>query len=145
RYLEIKPGPCSDEPLRWWCRVLQKIIPAANPDLEKLYSKTRKWWLEIDDTGKPWREIGFDADMKPIVLGPVGRNFGFLVDSSDDWSTSQEDSAEAAAGFERTWQGLWPTFAHLEKIGSEPGGAANRGQPVPSETNRKSPAAGPGH
>jgi hypothetical protein len=125
RYLEIKTGPWREEPLPWWCRVLQKIIPAANPDLERLYSRTRKWWLELDDSGKPLREIGFDTDMKPFVIGPVGRNFGFLVDSSDDWSTSREDSPEAAAGFEKAWQELWPSFEHLNREGSEPDGAGN--------------------
>ena len=85
RYLEIDVGPWSDKPPPWWCRILQKIIPAANPELETYYQKTRKWWLEVDDEGKPQREIGFDAEENPIVLGPIGRNYGFLVDSSVDW------------------------------------------------------------
>ena len=65
--------------------------------------------------GVPRREIGFDEDMNPIVLGPIGNNFGFLVDSSDDWSTSKEDSEEVAKGFQAAWKEVWPTFKHLDK------------------------------
>jgi hypothetical protein len=120
RYLEIKTGPWGSEPLPWWCRILQKIIPAANPDLERYYPSARSWWLEIDETGKPRREIGFDADMQPVVLGPIGRNFGFLVDSSDDWTSSHEDSSEAASEFQKRWEQLWPRFRHLENENSQP-------------------------
>lgn len=115
RYLEIDTGPWTDEPLPWWCRILQKIIPAANPDLESYYPKTRKWWLEVDDEGKPQREIGFDAENNPIVLGPIGNNYGFLVDGSDNWKDSKEDSSEAKNDFERVWQSLLQQFAYLEK------------------------------
>lgn len=115
RYLEIRIGPWGDTPLPWWCRILQKIIPAANPDIERYYKHTRVWWLETDDAGVPQREIGFDADMNPIVVGPVGNNLGFLVDSSDDWSDSDEDSEQAAQGFEKAWETIWPKFEHLDK------------------------------
>ena len=115
RYLEIKTGAWSIEPLPWWCRILQKIIPRANPDIEKLYFQTRFWWLEVDDKNVPQREIGFDKFKKPIVLGPIGDNFGFLVDSSDDWSDSKDDSEEAKELFEKTWEELFPKFKHLEK------------------------------
>ena len=71
--------------------------------------------METDDNGAPQREIGFDADMNPIVVGPVGRNFGFLVDSSDDWSDSEEDSEEAAREFQSKWEQIWPEFKHLDK------------------------------
>jgi hypothetical protein len=37
-----------------------------------------------------------------------------------------------------------PEFFELQKKGAEPNGAANRGQPAGSGTNRTSPAAGPG-
>jgi hypothetical protein len=133
RYLEIKTGPWSVEPLPWWCRILKKIIPAANPDLETYYPRTRTWWLEVSDGGKPQREIGFDVEMNPIVLGPVGSNFGFLVDSSDDWTKSTEDSVQAARDFQKTWEVLWPKFMHLEKRNSQQNGAANGSQPIRSE------------
>lgn len=116
RYLEINTGPCwSDEPLPWWCRILQKILPAANPDIEKLYFQTHIWWLELDDENKPQREIGFDENKKPIVIGPIGNNFGYLVDCSDDWSDSKEDSEDASELFEKTWDVVYTQFKHLEK------------------------------
>ena len=129
RYVQIKTGPRSDEPPPWWCRALQRIIPSGNEDLESLYPNTRTWWLEVDEAGVPQREIGFDADMKPIVLGPVGRNCGFLIDASDDWSDCLEDSAEAAAGFEKAWQDLWPRFAHLNQEASQHDSRGNAAPP----------------
>ena len=115
RYIEINTGPWSGKPLPWWCRLLQKIIPPANPDLEQqFYPLTRRWWVELDDKGVPQREIGFDADGKPIVLGPVGHNFGFTVDTTEPWPESDEDSAEATKEFQKTWETLWPQFKHLE-------------------------------
>jgi hypothetical protein len=81
RYLEISTGPWSEEPLPWWCRILQKVIP----------------------------------ENEPIVLGPIGRNYGFLVDSSDNWKDSEEDSAEAKREFEKMWQALSQQFSNLEQ------------------------------
>lgn len=113
RYLRIEVSPSTDKPSLWWGKLLQKVLPAANPDIDQYFSVARKWWLEIDDNGKPNREIGFDSENTPIVLGPVGRNCGFLVDSSDDWKDSKEDSEEAGKEFEKTWQALWEKFGHL--------------------------------
>ena len=115
RYLEIKVGPWSKEPSPFWYRVLQKFIPAANPDLEKYYDETQVWWLEITDNGEPQREIGFDAKGNPIVLGPIGNNYGFLIDSSIDWSDSNEDSEEAVKNFDKQWAIVWDKFKFLEK------------------------------
>jgi hypothetical protein len=114
RYIQIEVGISPDKPHPWWGKLLRKVLPAANPDMEQFYALTRKWWLEIDDVGKPQREIGFDSENTPIVLGPVGNNPGFLIDSSDDWKDSVGDSAEAKNEFENTWQVLWKKFSHLE-------------------------------
>ncbi len=62
-------------------RLLQKLLPAANPDFEKLYQSVVKWYLEIDETGKPIREIGIDAKESTIVIGPWRRNRGLWTDS----------------------------------------------------------------
>lgn len=95
--------------------IFSTILPRANPDMEHLISQARVWWLEIEDSGEPAREIGFSETGEPIVIGPIGRNFGYLVDASDDWSSSTDDSPEVAAHFEATWARLWPRFAHLER------------------------------
>jgi hypothetical protein len=122
RYLQINTGPWTTKPLPWWCKLLKLIIPAANPDLEKYYFQTRAWWLEVEDNGKPKREIGFDENRIPIVIGPLGRNFGFLTDSSDDWRDPKEDSAEVARDFQKIWESIWPKFKHLDKQDSQQGG-----------------------
>lgn len=75
RYLRIEIDEPSGAP-GWGEKLvhaaLKALLPAANPDLEKLYDRVRVWWLEIEDTGEPIREIGFDVEGQPIVLGPVG-------------------------------------------------------------------------
>lgn len=117
RYLRIETGPSSEErPTQRIARaVLGAILPRANPDIEHLIEQACAWWLEIEETGEPNREIGFSENGMPIVIGPVGRNHGYLVDACDDWSGSSKDSAEAAANFETTWAAMWPSFAHLEQ------------------------------
>ena len=115
RYLQIDVGHQTSTRPPWWVRALAALLPSADPDLQAYYSKARTWWLEIDDNGAPLREIGFDAEMNPIVLAPAGRNVGFLIDSAEDWSDSATDSEEAARGFQKTWESFWPTFQHLDK------------------------------
>jgi len=117
RYLRIEIDEPGDAP-SWGAELvhaaLRALLPAANPDLEKFYDRVRVWWLEIDDTGESSREIGFDVEGQPIVLGPVGRNVGVLVDASGDWGDSDADSAEARASFDKVWESTFPAFAHLE-------------------------------
>jgi hypothetical protein len=124
RYLRIETLRDTTDPpaiptlTRLAARALESLLPHANPDLHPLLADVCVWWLEIEDTGEPTREIGFSAAGAPIVLCPVGSNTGVLVDAADDWSTSTADSAEAAARFEATWSALWPHFAHLDDRGS---------------------------
>jgi hypothetical protein len=117
RYLRIEIDEPSGAP-SWGGKLvlaaLKALLPAANPDVEKLHDRVRVWWLEIEDTGEPVREIGFDAAGEPIVLGPVGANVGLLGDASDDWSDSDAESAEAGANFDKVWERMFPAFAHLE-------------------------------
>ncbi len=116
RYLEIDTGlPRGETTDPWWLRIIGKLLPPANPDLEPYFSRTQIWWLEIDDDGTPRREIGFDIDGQAIVLGPVGGNHGFLIDASDDWRDSDEDSPEAARDFDAVWDSLWPKFKELDE------------------------------
>jgi hypothetical protein len=113
RYLLIEtPRGASEVP--WWISALSKILPSGSPDLEPLWAKASYWWLEVDAAGRPQREIGFSSEGEPLVLGPVGDNIGFLIDSSDDWSGTAGDSVDAAQQFERIWDDTWPRFQHLE-------------------------------
>ena len=116
RYLEIDIGlPTTEPTLPWWEKLLRLIIPAANPDLESYYNRTQIWCLEIKDNGEPVREIGFDPTGTAIVLGPIAGNFGYLIDSSDDWSDEATDSLEAAKRFEAEWKALWPQFKETDE------------------------------
>jgi hypothetical protein len=117
RYLRIGIDEPSGAP-SWGGKLvhaaLRALLPAANPDLEKFYDRVRVWWLEIEDTGEPNREIGFDVAGQPIVLGPVGTNVGLLIDACDDWSDSGADSPEARENFDQVWESIFPSFAHLD-------------------------------
>lgn len=86
KYLQIEFGN-KNEPSKesLWVKVLKKIIPAANPDMEPIYQSVTKWWLEVDEGGEPKREIGFDIQGQAIVLGPIGDNHGLLVDTGKVW------------------------------------------------------------
>lgn len=113
-YIEIEIEEWKNREASALVRVLKRILPAANPDLEALIKKTRFWWLEFDEDGLPQREIGFDQTRKPIVLGPVAENHGFLIDSADDWRSFKKTNSVAAANFESIWSQLWPSFEDLE-------------------------------
>lgn len=115
-YVKIDTGPWDSDADSWWIRLLKRILPAANPDLEdQLYPKTTFWWIELDDRRVPQREIGFDESSNPIVLGPVGRNYGFAVDQSAPLQEPLQLCSEAEERFQATWDHLWPQFEHLEK------------------------------
>ena len=117
RYLRIETRRSSENASglqRAASSVLGAIMPRANPDTERLIESVRVWWLEVEDTGEPNREIGFSESGEPIVIGPIGRNVGYLVDATDDWSASTDDSPEAAADFDATWSRVHRRFAHLE-------------------------------
>lgn len=115
RYLEIDTGPpTGDTKLPMWVRLLQKVLPSANPDLEQLIGQAQVWWLEVDDDGEPLREIGFDPNGQAIVLGPVEGNFGFLIDAGN-WNDSTQDSLRASREFDAVWTSLWPRFADLDE------------------------------
>lgn len=64
-------------------RVLFFFIPKANPDNEKLYRFVKKWYLELDDSGIPVREIGVDSNGNPLFGAPDNRNVGFWTDSAE--------------------------------------------------------------
>jgi hypothetical protein len=86
--------------------MLWEVGPKANPDFELLYSEVRWWYLEVDGKGgRVIREIGFQGQGKPIVVGPFGRNYGVWTDSPPlhDWSQFERIGQ---AEFDRCWK-LW--------------------------------------
>ncbi len=118
RYLKIEFGATpSNSSMPWWGKLLQKIIPAANPDLEHLYEETITWWLEVDENGEPQREIGFNKENEPIVLGPIGENYGLLVDTGKAWDNWEYEKPELKNEFEFIWNKIWKDFEHLNTKG----------------------------
>ncbi len=113
RYLRVEVQPPSHERHGWLYRGMAALLGASNPDIGPLHQEAWTWWLEVSDTGTPLREIGFNIEGEAIVLGPIGRNYGLLVDSPVDWQHSDGDSDEASQRFEERWNELWPKFKHL--------------------------------
>ena len=85
-------------------RVLSKVLPSANPDFETEYRSVSYWYLEITDS-KPTREIGFDRYGEPIVLGPLGANYGVWTDSPVTLHPSEFQSVTRDR-FEAAWRTL---------------------------------------
>ena len=74
----------SNEP--WQVRVLRVLlwfIPRANPDNEPLYPQLRCWALELDDDGRPLREVGIGEDGVVLFRAPDQRNLGLWTDSGE--------------------------------------------------------------
>ena len=88
--------------VRFW-RALLFFIPRASPDHEPLYRRVKKWYLELDDSGVPVREIGLDADGQALFGAPDDRNFGFWTDSKEAFQQDQL-SPMPAEEFERLWR-----------------------------------------
>jgi len=87
--------------VRLW-RTLLFFIPRASPDHEPLYRHVKKWYLELDDSGVPVREIGLDSDARALFGAPDKRNMGFWTDSD---KTFQKDELVPISTdeFERLW------------------------------------------
>jgi hypothetical protein len=84
-------------------RVLLWFVPHANPDNEPLYPLVRRWALEIDETGKPVREVGLGADSIVLFRAPDRRNRGMWTDSPVTISLHGLEPMEQHA-FEDLWQ-----------------------------------------
>jgi len=97
----------DDPPKRsWLARVLCAVFPMANPDFEGSYWRVRRWWVEIDGTGAPERELGFAEDGEAIVAAPVGSNFGYFTDSNMTFDPDEYREVPA-----ETFEAAWSTFA----------------------------------
>ena len=83
--------------------VLESLpIPQANPYWKNRYEAAENWWIEADAEGLPIREIGFTVDNRPIVIGPLSRNMGFIIDSNVTFEQFQNDES-IEREFERVW------------------------------------------
>jgi hypothetical protein len=89
-------------------RLLLFFIPRANPDNERLYRFVKKWYLELNDSDVPVREIGIDSNGQPLFGAPDERNFGFWTDSTEKFPLDKINSISADE-FEALWNEVQKT------------------------------------
>jgi hypothetical protein len=90
----------------WRARFLRAVlffIPNANPDHEKLYPEVSEWLLEIDEKGRPNREIGLDSKGQSLLAAPDEKNFGLWTDSPSILDPQQYDQVTKEE-FEEKWR-----------------------------------------
>ena len=86
--------------LEW---ILTRFIPEANPSYSDKMHLVREWYIEFDDDGQPWREIGVDSEGCAILAGPSTVDYGFWLDTNMKLDDFKGQSIEAA-DFEKLWQ-----------------------------------------
>ena len=85
------------------------FIPRSNPDFEAHVSQIRRWYVEVDEAGRPSREIGIDESGMPITAAPWQSNFGFWTDSAEPLPA--ERTEEIA---EDVFLNMWQRFEDLQ-------------------------------
>jgi hypothetical protein len=74
-----KPHPTISERIT---KLFLSIIPSANPGYDSNLYLVREWLIEIDDDGRPNREIGINRKGEPVIAGPSEENYGFWLDTN---------------------------------------------------------------
>jgi hypothetical protein len=100
--LAAPPTKNSSAP-NWLVRIVQAVVPAANPHFASLYPQVRSWLVEVNDDGTPEREVGLDAQGLPLVAGPVGPNMGYWTDGSYKFNVGQHE-AVGTQEFVNAWK-----------------------------------------
>lgn len=85
-------------------KILTIFIPQANPDYTAKMHLVYEWLIEFDDEGNPWREIGIDADGKPVLAGPDARNYGFWLDTNAQIKDFNDGVPVDKEIFEKLWR-----------------------------------------
>jgi hypothetical protein len=87
-------------------RIIRSVlffVPSANPDVEKLYPRVKKWILEVSEDGWPQREIGLDENALPLFRLPNERNSGFWTDMARTKFMRSDLVLIDADEFEKCW------------------------------------------
>lgn len=91
-------------------RILNKIIPKANPDFENKLQEVKIWLVECDTkTGIPEREIGLDNTGQVIVAMPFKNNYGYWTDNNlklEDFQSDFETAEIEKEKFFWYWDGF---------------------------------------
>jgi hypothetical protein len=99
-------------PADWRMKLVSTLlwfIPRSNPDFEIHFSRVRRWYLEVDDSGLPSRELGVDERGTPITAGPWERNSGFWTDFGEPLPV--ERTEEIAKD---VFEAMWDRFTDLQ-------------------------------
>jgi hypothetical protein len=100
----LTPKSTDSSPPGWFIRLLQSVLPAANPDLERYYDDVVTWHVEIEEgTGQPLREVGLDEQQRVLVIGPWRNNHGFIVDCCRTFVPTEYPQISQEQ-FEHEWQ-----------------------------------------
>ena len=89
----------------WKTRIIYFLlffIPKANPDNEAKLHLVTKWLLEINENGKPEREIALDKNEEVVFSSPNNRNTGLWTDGPD-LIKEKELTPISKEYFERLW------------------------------------------
>lgn len=91
----------------WRVKLIKLVLffmPVANPDIEKLYPRVKKWLLEIGDDGCACREIALDEG-RVLFCTPNDRNTGFWTDMAAAKFEDEELIEIPKSDFESVWCG----------------------------------------
>ena len=90
-------------------KILEFLLPQANPDFDHLYLLVETWYIEydeIDEQDGAYREVGRDAYGRIIVKDPDERNSGFWSDTNmgiNDYIKQMHAEYISKEEFEAVW------------------------------------------
>ncbi len=83
RYICYELDEDPEGSLNWYeClqyKLTKKLESKLNPDFNEKYDDVIYWWLELDKNAIAVREIGFNSDGIPLVIGPYKKNKGIFT------------------------------------------------------------------
>ena len=104
-------------PADWRAKLIYALlwfIPRSNPDLEVHFCRVRRWYVEVDESGLPVREVGIDERGTPITAGPWEHNFGFWTDSGEPLPEDRVEEIRKEE-FDTMWQGFADSRSNRSK------------------------------
>jgi hypothetical protein len=90
-------------------KILEFLLPQANPDFDHLYLLVETWYIEYDEKYEEdgtIREVGRDAYGRIIVKDPDERNYGFWNDTNmglNDFIEQMHAEYISKEEFEAVW------------------------------------------
>ncbi|MEO8589908.1 MAG: hypothetical protein ABI432_11095 [Flavobacteriales bacterium] len=95
--------------VRLWRAVL--FFVPQDVAYDKKMHLVHEWWIEFDETGDPVREIGLDANGKPVLAAPDDKHIGFWLDTNmtlKDFDQNEVNPRSFEACWNQFFTGLRP-------------------------------------